>query len=159
MDSKRTIVGVVAGLLAVGLLAAPAQAYEHGRGRHHRPYYVKDHYPSSGQVVVRFPNSVISVVIGGRKYDYCDGVFYRKHGPRYVVVAPPREIIVADTRDHGRDADDVQGVFTVHIPNSGGGYTTVIVKRSGDGFVGPQGEFYPEFPKVEQLKVMYAKAK
>src|SRR3989338_7792764 len=105
MDSKRTIIGVVTGLLAVGLVAAPVQAYErgHGRGRHHRPYYVKDHYPSSGQVVVRFPNSVISVVIGGRKYQYCDGVFYRKRARNYVVVAPPREVIVVNNgRDHDR---------------------------------------------------------
>jgi len=45
--------------------------------------------------------------------------------------------------------------FTVNIPNSRGGYTVVTLKRSGTGFTGPQGEFYPEFPKVEQLKVMY----
>lgn len=48
-------------------------------------------------------------------------------------------------------------VFTVNIPNSKGTYTTVTLTRSGNGFVGPQGEFYTEFPRVEQLKVMYGK--
>jgi hypothetical protein len=48
-------------------------------------------------------------------------------------------------------------VFTVNIPNEHGGYTAVIIKRSANGFVGPQGEFYPEFPKVSQLKIMYGK--
>ena len=48
-------------------------------------------------------------------------------------------------------------LFTVNIPNNKGGYTAVAIKRSGTGFVGPQGEFYPEFPKVTQLQAMYAK--
>jgi hypothetical protein len=47
--------------------------------------------------------------------------------------------------------------FIVNVPNSQGGYTAVNVKRSGSGFIGPQGEFYNEFPKVQQLRVMYAK--
>jgi hypothetical protein len=47
--------------------------------------------------------------------------------------------------------------FTVNVPNDRGGYNAVIIKRSGNGFVGPQGEYYPEFPKVFQLKLMYGK--
>ena len=47
--------------------------------------------------------------------------------------------------------------FIVNIPNNHGGYTAVIIKRSGNGFTGPQGEFYPEFPTVSQLKMMYGK--
>jgi len=47
--------------------------------------------------------------------------------------------------------------FTVNIPNDHGGYTAVVIKRSANGFIGPQGEYYPEFPKVFQLKVMYGK--
>ena len=50
-----------------------------------------------------------------------------------------------------------QNEFTVNIPNDHGGYTAVVIKRSGNGFTGPQGEFYPEFPKVSQLKIMYGK--
>jgi hypothetical protein len=47
--------------------------------------------------------------------------------------------------------------FTVNVPNSNGGYTTVIIKKSGSGYVGPQGEYYSEFPKVSQLQAMYSK--
>ena len=50
-----------------------------------------------------------------------------------------------------------EDVFTVNIPNAKGTYTPVTLKRSGNGFIGPQGEFYTEFPRVEQLKVMYGK--
>jgi hypothetical protein len=49
------------------------------------------------------------------------------------------------------------GEFTINIPNNHGGYTAVVLKKSGTGYVGPQGEFYPEFPKVFQLKMMYGK--
>ncbi|MEI6438411.1 MAG: glycine zipper 2TM domain-containing protein [Candidatus Omnitrophota bacterium] len=47
--------------------------------------------------------------------------------------------------------------FTVSVPNSQSGYTQVVIRRSGNGFIGPQGEFYSEFPKIEQLRVMYGK--
>jgi hypothetical protein len=47
--------------------------------------------------------------------------------------------------------------FIVNIPNDKGGYTPVIIKRSGNGYIGPQGEYYPEFPKVSQLKLLYGK--
>src|ERR1700691_3305043 len=31
---------------------------------------------------------------------------------------------------------------TINVPNSSGGYTAVVLKRSGNGYIGPQGEFY-----------------
>lgn len=52
---------------------------------------------------------------------------------------------------------DQQNEFTVNIPNSHGGYNAVVIKRSGSGFIGPQGEYYPEFPKIFQLQMMYGK--
>ena len=45
--------------------------------------------------------------------------------------------------------------FPVNIPNVHGGYNVVVIKRSGDGFMGPNGEYYPEFPKVFQLQMKY----
>jgi len=48
-------------------------------------------------------------------------------------------------------------VFTVNIPDGHGGYTPIVIKRSGNGFIGPQSEYYPEFPKVFQLKIIYGK--
>ena len=50
------------------------------------------------------------------------------------------------------------GQYSVNIPNSDGTtYTEVVVSQKGKGYMGPQGEFYPEFPKVEQLRAMYGK--
>jgi len=45
--------------------------------------------------------------------------------------------------------------FMVNIPNSRGGYKAVVIKRSGAGFTGPRGEYYPEFPKLFQLQLKY----
>ena len=52
---------------------------------------------------------------------------------------------------------DVTDSITINIPNDKGGYTAVTLKKSGNGYIGPQGEFYPEFPKVYKLKVIYGK--
>lgn len=54
-------------------------------------------------------------------------------------------------------ASNAGDTFTVNIPNAKGGYVPVTLKRSGNGFIGPQGEFYTEFPRVDQLKLMYGK--
>ncbi|MBF0511228.1 MAG: hypothetical protein HQL13_02760 [Candidatus Omnitrophica bacterium] len=45
--------------------------------------------------------------------------------------------------------------FTVTFPDDHGGMISVVIKKSGDGFIGPKGEYYPEFPKAWQLKMKY----
>lgn len=50
-----------------------------------------------------------------------------------------------------------QDSFVVNVPNDRGGYTAVTIRKSGNGFIGPQGEYYAQFPNVSQLKVMYGK--
>ena len=80
-----------------------------------------------------------------------------------VVIEQPSTIISASTypttvispvqnTTTGMDDD-----ITLNIPNNAGGYSAVLIKKSGKGFIGPQGEFYPEFPKVSVLKVLYGK--
>jgi hypothetical protein len=45
--------------------------------------------------------------------------------------------------------------FTVNVPNAQGGYTALAIQTSGNGYTGPQGEFYASFPSVAQLQVVY----
>ncbi len=45
--------------------------------------------------------------------------------------------------------------FTVNVPNAQGGYTSIVIKQSGGGYIGPQGEYYSQFPSVSQLQVVY----
>jgi hypothetical protein len=44
---------------------------------------------------------------------------------------------------------------TVWITNSNGSQTSVNLRRSGPGFVGPRGEWYPGMPTEEQLRMVY----
>lgn len=57
--------------------------------------------------------------------------------------------------DKSQDQVDASEVFTVNIPADNGLYVAVLIQRSGEGFIGPQGEYYESFPKVAQLQAMY----
>ena len=50
---------------------------------------------------------------------------------------------------------DLAESYTVNVPNSQGGYTAIIIKKSGNGYVGLRGEFYSNFPTVFQLQSVY----
>ena len=46
--------------------------------------------------------------------------------------------------------------YTVNIPHNGGkGYVPVVLTKTTNGFLGPQGEFYAQFPTVAHLQLMY----
>jgi len=74
--------------------------------------------------------------------------------PQQVVVAQPTQVVVAQTPPSTTYSGDTA---TVNVPNSNGGYTAVVLKRSGNGYVGPQGEYYDQIPTTAQLQAMYGK--
>lgn len=116
--------------------------------------------PPAGIIVTTIPSDFQQVSINGATYYVNGGAYYlyTQHGyqvvaqppvvvkPAPVVVVQP-SVVVVNTQDS----------FPVNVPNDKGGYTTVVIKKSDKGFLGPQGEFYAEFPKVSQLKAMYSK--
>jgi len=105
--------------------------------------------PPIGAYVSVIPSDFQPVIINGRTYYTDNGVYYiltRHHG--YKVVARPVIYVQPAV---------AQNSFPVNIPNSNGAYITVVVRKSGNGFIGPQGEFYAQFPSVAQLRVMYSK--
>src|SRR5665213_1132190 len=69
------------------------------------------------------------------------------------VIEPPTVIVnqaepeAAPVITTAGTASDTPDSMTINIPNNKGGYTAVTLKKSGNGYIGPQGEFYPEFPK------------
>ncbi len=119
---------------------------------HQREYIVVP--PPSGAVVYQIPAQYNQVVIDGVVYYTYNGVYYSRVPQGFQVIPPPSVVVDAATVSRTAVVDEEE-VFTVNIPLSKGGYKAVMIKRDGEGFQGPQGEFYPEFPKVEQLKVMY----
>jgi hypothetical protein len=113
--------------------------------------------PPIGAYVSVIPSDFQPVIINGRTYYMDNGVYYiltEHHGykvvPAPVAYVQPAPVVVAQ-------AVDIQGSFPVNIPNGNGSYTTVLIKKSGNGYVGPQGEFYAQFPSIAQLKAMYIK--
>jgi hypothetical protein len=56
-----------------------------------------------------------------------------------------------------KEFKDAIDAYDIYIPNENGSYTLVTLKKVEKGFLGPQGEFYPEHPTVEQLKTLYGK--
>lgn len=45
---------------------------------------------------------------------------------------------------------------TIYVPNSAGRFTAVKLVRRAAGYTGPQGEFYPHNPTVDQLRALYS---
>jgi len=74
-------------------------------------------------------------------------------GPQQVIVAQPAPVVVSQVPTTTYAGDTV----TVNVPNSNGGYTAIVLKRSGNGYVGPQGEYYDQIPTTAQLQAMYGK--
>lgn len=101
-----------------------------------------------GAYIDSLPPRHETVVIEGTPY-YHDNTYYYQQVPRggYVVVAPP--VIVQQPQVQ------IPETTTINIPNSRGGYTVVMLRRSGNGYIGPQGEYYQNYPSVEQLRAMY----
>lgn len=113
-------------------------------------------------MIPAIPVGCHKVIIDGRIYYNYNDVYYLQTAGGYRVVEAPSTVVlqpdvVSDDNINVVSDTGSGSAFTVNIPNSKGGYTAITLKRSGTGFIGPQGEFYPEFPKVEQLRAMYAK--
>jgi len=124
-----------------------------------------------GAVVAAIPTCQ-PVIIDGLAYYMINGNTYIATSTGYIVASPPAvvpapapapvavaqppAVPVAPPPPPAQPVAS-DNTFTVNIPNARGTFTPVTVTRSGSGFIGPQGEFYPEFPRVEQLKVMYGK--
>ena len=123
-----------------------------------------------GALIDSLPPRYETVVVGGVPYYCYDNSYYRPYPyGGYVVVQPPvvvtpevaPAVVVAPAPVIAAPTAQLQAqipeTLIVNMPNSKGGYTSVTMKRSGNGFIGPQGEYYPGHPTVEQLKILYGK--
>jgi hypothetical protein len=150
----RTYVGVNLGVWP---------GYGYGGYPYYDPYYypryADPYYP--GYSVVS--SSYQPVLANGITYYLNNGVYYIYTQYGYQAVATPAGVTApvvqtqppAVTSAPGSTSTDDS--FVINIPNNKGGYNTVLLKKSGNGFTGPQGEFYSDFPKVSQLQAMYGK--
>jgi len=102
--------------------------------------------PPFGAVVTVLPSRHKTLVFAGITYYHYNDIYYRACPGGYMVVpAPVPSLNVSPGAER----------ITINVPNVRGGYTPVVLAKYGDGYIGPQGEYYPGHPTVEQLKVLY----
>lgn len=100
-----------------------------------------------GALIDVLPPRHTTVVVKGTPYYYGDNYYYRQAPTGGYVVVPPPVLVQAPVQ--------AQEMVTINIPNSRGGYTAVVLRRAGYGFLGPQGEYYSDSPTVDQLRALY----
>jgi len=75
--------------------------------------------------------------------------------PVPVQPTPDQSVQTTPATPESTETSDPANSFTVNVPNSQGGYTAVIITKSGEGYKGPNGEYYSQFPTVAQLQSVY----
>ena len=126
-----------------------------------------------GAFVTHLPHGHTVVVVGNTSYYYYEGSYYRPSSSGYVVVPDPaantvptpepaQSQVTSENTDTGAKSlsitnapQTISDTTVVNIPNSRGGFTPVTLIKRGDGYIGPQGEFYTGRPTVAALKALY----
>jgi len=105
--------------------------------------------PPVGAIVTILPFGHRTIVLGGATYYYYNNIYYQPCSSGYIIVPQPqaKPAVVAA----------YSGASTINVPNSNGSYTSVTLVKRDNGYIGPQGEYYPDHPTVDQLKALYGK--
>jgi hypothetical protein len=114
-----------------------------------------------------------TLVVAGMPYYYYNGYYYTPSGdclievPQPVAEPPvaavqspppakqPAAAAPAQPAEKSKAAANRGDTVTINVPNSSGGYTSVDLVKTDKGYIGPEGEFYPNHPTVEELEVLY----
>jgi hypothetical protein len=86
-----------------------------------------------------------------RIWPRCHNVVVARHPHVRHIVANPRPTVVV--RSHPKVVEHMS--IIVWITNSNGSKTSVKLRKSGPGYLGPRGEWYPSMPTNNQLRVVY----
>lgn len=162
-------------------MRGPRNTYYHGPNRYYHSlppgyltlrmadmvlYYLSGtyyQYTPSGYVVVSAPMGAVirelppyykRIPYGTNTYYYYNNTYYVQESAGYTVVTPPPQVVT--TNPPAVEAPEKTIVVTV--PNPNGSYIPVTLEKYSDGYKGPNGEFYPDYPTIDQLKAMYSKA-
>ena len=79
---------------------------------------------------------------------------------RPVVVESPPEVVYAPSTSIPASVQAPTGsreTVTINVPRDNGGFVAITLARYTNGFVGPQGEFYPTLPTGEELRARYGR--
>jgi hypothetical protein len=136
------------------------EKYNYHDGRFFRPSWFGFEFllsaPPFGAIVMSLPIGHHAVIIGGAQYYYYDNVYYKPCPSGYIVV--PQPAVVVSPAPVVLAPQQIPGeTVTINVPNSNGSYTAITLVRRGNGYVGPQGEYYPDHPTVDQLRALYGR--
>jgi len=87
------LLSATAALGFIGIASAEHDSHRDGRvldGRYHHDHY----YLPRGHEIAVLPRAAISVRVGGGPFYFHEGIWYRPHGPRFIVAAPPFGVVV-----------------------------------------------------------------
>jgi hypothetical protein len=140
------------------VVVVKGSSYHYHDGRFYRPgFFGFDFFivaPPIGAIVRVLPFGHSVIMVGGTRYYYYNHAYYADSPSGYVVVpAPALYPSVVTASPVGLSGETI----TINVPNTNGSYTSVTLVKRNNGYVGPQGEYYPEHPSVEQLRVLYGK--
>ncbi|MFH1245481.1 MAG: DUF6515 family protein [Candidatus Omnitrophota bacterium] len=140
------------------------EGYRYHNGRFYRPawfglFEIAVNIPPIGTIITVLPSSHKTIIARGVTYYYYDNIYFTACPYGYIVVPAPLEnenVVIAFSA--AVPPQKVSGeTLTINVPNTNGSYTAVALVKQKDGYIGPQGEYYPEHPTIDQLKVLYGK--
>jgi len=139
------------------------ESYHYRDGRFYRPgwfglFEFSVVVPPVGAVVTELPVGHRVIVVGDRRYYYYDDVYYVAAPEGYIVVQEPvvsTKVVAVKSVVTSTSSKASGETAVVNVPNSNGSFTPVKMIKYNDGYIGPQGEYYPGHPTVAQLKVLY----
>jgi len=152
MCKKIFLCGKIFVITLLGILFL-AQADETFAGQH----AFKGYHPYFQGKAFTAPDNYVSVTLGGFKFCFNNGTCraFRRQNYAFVpapVVCVPERVIAARAPVVKEISENT---VVVTIPNLRGSYTSVIITKRGNGYIGPQGEYYPDGPTVAQLQLLY----
>jgi len=135
------------------------ERYHYRDGRFYRPGWFGFEFsvfaPPIGAVVRVLPFGHRTIIVGGARYYYYDHVYYTDCHSGYIVV--PVSVASSNVVTVSVATQPSGETVIINVPNVKGGYTPVKLVKQNNGYIGPQGEYYPGNPTVERLKALYGK--
>ena len=133
--------------------------YHYYGGRFYRPGPIGFFMvmPPIGAIVTVLPVGHRMVLVGGITYYYSENVYYTDCTDGYVVVPQPAKVTVVSAPAETTAVSPPGQSITINVPNSNSSFTPVKLVKYQGGYIGPQGEYYPGNPTVDQLRVLYGK--
>ena len=134
---SKIVILCVAGM---AFLTQPVQSYESG---------LEFGLPAVGTVNVRTNDTTLWII---RPQQYIHEAINFNYPPKKdVEVSPPDGATIMISSVPVIIQNQVtKDIFTANIPNDRGGYSTVMLQKSGDRFIELPGAMYPKFPLITQ---------